>query len=104
MTMSPSFLRFKTLALALLSATHALDLPEYVGLKTSLNASILEVTLHNPNSVVNFWSQDTTDGLSDLVERLRNDNDTKVVIFKSDVPQFFVAHYDLASLSPSKLS
>jgi hypothetical protein len=77
------------------SAARALDLPEYAGLKTSLNNSILEVTLHNSKSLRNLWDQDTQDGLTDLVGRLQKDNETKVVIFKSDVPRYFMGHLDL---------
>ncbi|KAH8651775.1 ClpP/crotonase-like domain-containing protein [Ilyonectria robusta] len=78
----------------------ALQLPDYRALKTSLNSTVLEVTFHNPDApVVNLWSQDTQDELTDLVERLQSDNETKVVIFKSDVPRFFIAHLDLEILA-----
>jgi hypothetical protein len=33
--------------------------------------------------------------LTDLVGRLQKDNETKVVIFKSDVPRYFMGHLDL---------
>ncbi|RYO43327.1 hypothetical protein AA0113_g4676 [Alternaria arborescens] len=82
-------------AFGIFSAARALDLPEYAGLKTSLNNSILEVTLHNSKSLRNLWDQDTQDGMTDLVGRLQKDNETKVVIFKSDVPRYFVGHLDL---------
>ncbi|OWY47311.1 hypothetical protein AA0119_g10668 [Alternaria tenuissima] len=82
-------------AFGIFSAARALELPEYAGLKTSLNNSILEVTLHNSKSLRNLWDQDTQDGLTDLVGRLQKDNETKVVIFKSDVPRYFMGHLDL---------
>jgi enoyl-CoA hydratase/carnithine racemase len=87
----------KTLALVgtLLPSALALDLPEYRGLKTAQNGSVLEVTLSNPDSAINLWGVDFQDGLTDLVARLGNDTETKVVIFNSDVPQFFCAHLDL---------
>ncbi|KAM5354604.1 hypothetical protein ACJ41O_001251 [Fusarium nematophilum] len=101
------FPRILTLAFAtaIFPVAIALQLPDYRALKTSLHSSVLEVTFHNPDApVVNLWSQDTQDELTDLVERLQNDNETKVVIFKSDVPRFFIAHLDLAILAgPNKL-
>ncbi|KFA51847.1 hypothetical protein S40293_04058 [Stachybotrys chartarum IBT 40293] len=78
-----------------LPVTIALDLPQYAGLKTAQNGTVLEVTLHNPNSAINLWSQDFQTGLTDIVRRLQADNETKVVVFKSDVPKFFCAHLDL---------
>lgn len=84
------------LATTLFPATLALQLPEYKALKTSLDSNILTVTFHNPDSPINLWNQDTQDGLIDLVERLQHDNETKVVIFNSDVPRFFTAHLDLS--------
>ncbi|KAF2186051.1 ClpP/crotonase [Zopfia rhizophila CBS 207.26] len=91
-----SSLRYQTLACALSTIVRALELPDYIGLKTSLNRSVLEVTLHNPNSPINLWNQDTQDGLVDLVGKLQQDNETKVVIFRSDIPRYFVAHLDLS--------
>ncbi|EWZ28092.1 enoyl-CoA hydratase [Fusarium oxysporum Fo47] len=77
------------------SSALSLDLPQYTGLKSAQNDSILTVTLHNPSSPVNLWNEDTQNDLTDLVSRLQYDNETKVVIFNSDVPRFFVAHLDL---------
>jgi enoyl-CoA hydratase/carnithine racemase len=94
--MTFSSLPFAAVAFAFLSTVCALDLPKYTGLKTSLNHSVLEVTFHNPNSAINLWNQDTTDGMTDLVRRLQQDNETKVVIFQSDVPRYFMAHLDLS--------
>ncbi|OBR16484.1 Enoyl-CoA hydratase/isomerase [Colletotrichum higginsianum IMI 349063] len=68
----------------LISSTLALELPKYRGLKTAQNGSVLEVTLHNPDSAINLWSQDFQEGLTDLVQKLQVDNETKVVVFKSD--------------------
>ncbi|KAG5657853.1 hypothetical protein KAF25_007886 [Fusarium avenaceum] len=93
--MIPTWLKTFALSGALLQTASALDLPEYRALKTAQNGSILEVTFHNPDSAINLWSADFQDGVTDIVKRLRNDNETKVVIFKSDVPKFFCAHLDL---------
>lgn len=76
------------------STVLSLDLPAYAALKTSQTAGILEITLHNPKSQINLWSEETQTGLTDIVRRLQHDNQTKVVIFKSDVPKFFTAHLD----------
>ncbi|KAI9170536.1 putative enoyl-CoA hydratase/isomerase YngF [Paramyrothecium foliicola] len=93
------FRLLSTLALAAanLPTTLALELPNYRALKTSLDKGVLRVTFHNPDSpIVNLWSQDTQDELTDLVKRLNVDNETQVVVFNSDVPRFFVAHLDTA--------
>jgi enoyl-CoA hydratase/carnithine racemase len=83
------------MAISMASSVLSLDLPKYTGLKTAQNDSILTVTFHNPSSPVNLWNGDTQNDLTDLVSRLQHDNETKVVIFNSDVPRFFVAHLDL---------
>ncbi|KAH6689733.1 ClpP/crotonase-like domain-containing protein [Plectosphaerella plurivora] len=93
--MSPTWIKTLALVGALLPSTLALDLPKYRGLKTAQNGALLEVTLHNPDSEINLWGADFQDGMTDLVARLANDTETKVVVFKSDRPQFFCAHADL---------
>ncbi|KAF6787090.1 enoyl-CoA hydratase [Colletotrichum sojae] len=94
--MSPLSFWVSAIAGSLFSTTtFALNLPQYTGLKTAQNGSILEVTLHNANSAINLWDQDTQNDMTDLVQRLQVDNETKAVVFKSDVPRFFCAHVDL---------
>lgn len=93
--MPSTWFSIQALAGLLLQTTNALELPDYTALKTYQNASVLEITLHNPKSPLNLWSQDIQSGLTDIVQRLQVDNETKVVIFKSDVPRFFSAHLDL---------
>ncbi|UPK95464.1 hypothetical protein LCI18_006399 [Fusarium solani-melongenae] len=75
------------MAISMASSVLSLDLPKYTGLKTAQNDSILTVTFHNPSSPVNLWNEDTQNDLTDLVSRLQTDNETKVVIFNSDVPR-----------------
>ncbi|KAH8787878.1 ClpP/crotonase-like domain-containing protein [Diaporthe sp. PMI_573] len=75
------------MAISMASSILSLDLPKYTGLKTAQNDSILTVTFHNPSSPVNLWNGDTQNDLTDLVSRLQHDNETKVVIFNSDVPR-----------------
>ncbi|GFF79923.1 hypothetical protein CNMCM8927_000699 [Aspergillus lentulus] len=72
-----------------------LDLPNYEGLLTSQKPGVLEVTFHNRHSTTNLWNRDTLFGLTDIVRRLQNDNETKAVVFKSDVPKYFLNHLDL---------
>ncbi|KAG4428530.1 hypothetical protein IFR05_015983 [Cadophora sp. M221] len=84
----------QALASLLLPKALTLELPEYAALKTSQIDGILEITLHNPASAINVWSQDTQSGMADIVSRLQSDNEIKVVIFKSDVPRFFCNHLD----------
>ncbi|RYO65576.1 hypothetical protein AA0116_g2102 [Alternaria tenuissima] len=93
--MAPSWFVAHLVACGILSSVQALQLPNYVGLKTSQNNSILDITFHNPNSTLNFWNQDTTNGLTDIVAKLQKDNETKVVVFRSDVPRYWIGHLDL---------
>ncbi|KXH62347.1 hypothetical protein CSAL01_10028 [Colletotrichum salicis] len=84
-----------TLAAVLIWPVYSIVLPDYTGLKTAQNGSILTVTFHNPSSPINLWNLKTQNDLADLVSRLQGNNETKVVIFNSDVPRFFMAHPDL---------
>lgn len=93
--MFPTWLKDILVSGVLLQSAFALDLPKYRGLKTAQHGSVLEVILHNPDSAINLWGVDFQNDITDLVGRLHNDNETKVVIFKSDVPKFFCAHLDL---------
>jgi enoyl-CoA hydratase/carnithine racemase len=102
--MAPSWFVAHLVACGILSSVQALQLPNYVGLKTSQNNSILDITFHNPNSTLNFWNQDTTNGLTDIVGKLQKDNETKVVVFRSDVPRYWIGHLDLTMPDLSKSS
>ncbi|KAM3065062.1 hypothetical protein ACMFMG_006175 [Clarireedia jacksonii] len=93
--MSFSWLRLCTVPL-LLSSVLALDLPPYPGLRTNQSRpGVLEIAFNSTNSDINIWGEDTVAGLTDIVQRLQNDNETKVVLFTSDVPKYFIAHLDL---------
>lgn len=76
----------------LVSTGVTLELPSYRGLKTSQKPRVLEVTFHSEKSMTSLWSQDTPSGLTDLVQNLQNNNETKVVVFDSDVPKYFLNH------------
>lgn len=82
------------------SVATALNLPTYKTLLTSQSPGVLTVTFHNPDSVVNLWTPQMLLDLTDLVQRLQSDNETKAVVFNSDYPKFFMAHADLGGLQP----
>lgn len=93
--MTFSWLYISTMSL-LWSTVLALDLPDYPALRTNQSrAGVLEIAFNNSQSEVNVWGQDALTGLTDIVKRLQNDTETKVVLFKSDIPQYFMAHLDL---------
>jgi enoyl-CoA hydratase/carnithine racemase len=89
-------IHFGTVLSVLTSFTSALELPQYSALLTSQEKpGVLEVTFHFQNTTINLWNQAALTDLTDLVQKLQADNDTKVVVFKSDVPKYFIAHADL---------
>ncbi|KAF4775379.1 hypothetical protein HER10_EVM0009833 [Colletotrichum scovillei] len=83
--MHPFIFSGLALAATLVRPVYSIDLPDYTGLKTSQNGSVLTVTFHNPSSPINLWNLDTQNDLTDLVSRLQVNNETKVVIFNSDI-------------------
>ncbi|KAH7411238.1 ClpP/crotonase-like domain-containing protein [Cadophora sp. MPI-SDFR-AT-0126] len=89
------WLVIQALAEILLPSALALELIGYAGLKTSQHNNIIDIAAQ---SHINghAWSQDTHFGMTDIVRRLQEDNEIKVVIFKSDVPRFFCNHFDPA--------
>ena len=46
------------------------------------------------NGPVNLLDPDTVDQLGALIERIENDPDLTVVVFGSDKPGYFMAHWD----------
>ena len=46
------------------------------------------------NGPVNLLDADTIDQLADLVDRIERESDLTVVVFRSDNPQYFMAHWD----------
>jgi enoyl-CoA hydratase/carnithine racemase len=50
------------------------------------------VTFHNPP--FNIYGPETMPQLDEVVTAIENDRDVKVVVFDSDVPDFFLTHYD----------
>src|SRR5215510_573466 len=60
-----------------------------------VSASYWRVTFDN--GPVNLLDPDTIDQLSMLIERIENDPDLTVVVFRSDKPGYFMAHWDFLS-------
>ncbi|PVH79993.1 enoyl-CoA hydratase/isomeras-like protein [Cadophora sp. DSE1049] len=91
--MSFLWTRLTVIAFAL-STVAALDLPTYPGLRTNQSRpGVLEIAFNN--GPVNVWGLNAITGLGDIVQKLQNDNETKVVLFTSDVPRYFANHLDL---------
>ncbi|KAK5992010.1 3-hydroxypropionyl-coenzyme A dehydratase [Cladobotryum mycophilum] len=67
----------------------------YTTLQTTKNGDILTVTLNNTITPVNLYSQIMGFELDHLVTSLQTDTLTKVVIFRSANPKFFIAHFDV---------
>jgi enoyl-CoA hydratase/carnithine racemase len=57
-----------------------------------LSPSYWRVTFDN--GAVNLLDPDTIDQLSTLIERIEKDPDLTVVVFRSDKPGYFMAHWD----------
>ncbi|MET3811039.1 enoyl-CoA hydratase/isomerase family protein [Arthrobacter sp. UYEF3] len=57
---------------------------------------IATITFHNPPA--NVVAAETAIRLHEIVEEIENDADVQVVLFKSDVPDFFLNHFDIAAV------
>ena len=57
---------------------------------------VVTITFHNPPA--NVVTAETAVRLHEIVTELENDSDVQVVLFKSDVPDFFLNHFDLAAV------
>lgn len=58
---------------------------------------VATITFHNPPA--NVVAAETAVRLREIVTDLESDADVQVVVFKSDVPDFFLNHFDLAAVS-----
>lgn len=70
----------------------AVAYPSYSTLRTTVTSGVARVTLDNPP--LNLLDAGLMTDLRDLVERLREDGDVRVVVFDSADPEFFSAHGD----------
>jgi enoyl-CoA hydratase/carnithine racemase len=68
-------------------------MPEYKTLKIDKVGKVMNVILHNPP--INLQDDDMMADLNHLVSFLESDRETKVVVFRSDVPDYFMAHFDI---------
>ncbi len=57
---------------------------------------VLTVTFNQPP--INIQSNQQLDDLDKLAEKLEGDRTIKVVVFQSNVPEFFIAHFDIEVL------
>ncbi len=60
------------------------------------NSGVLTVTFNQPP--INIQSNKQLDELDKLAEKLEGDRTIKVVVFQSNVPEFFIAHFDIEVL------
>lgn len=61
------------------------------------NPKVAAITFHNPPA--NVVAAETAVRLHEIVTDLENDSDVQVVVFTSDVPDFFLNHFDLAAVN-----
>lgn len=69
----------------------ATDAPDQVRL-TKVSAEYWRVTFHNPP--YNIYGPKTMPQLNAVIAALESDTTVRVVVFDSDVPDFFLTHYD----------
>ncbi|MFI3286375.1 MAG: enoyl-CoA hydratase/isomerase family protein [Rikenellaceae bacterium] len=63
---------------------------------TEAKEGVLTVTFNQPP--INIQSNKQLDELDKLAEKLEGDRTIKVVVFQSNVPEFFIAHFDIEVL------
>jgi enoyl-CoA hydratase/carnithine racemase len=67
-----------------------------------VSSSYWRVTIDN--GPVNLLDPDSVEQLADLVQRMENDPNLTVVVFRSDKPGYFMAHWDFTSDSARVLA
>jgi enoyl-CoA hydratase/carnithine racemase len=70
------------------------NMNEYETLRVEMNGAVMNVILSHPP--INLMDDAMVADLGNLVTRLENDRETKVVIFRSDTPDYFIAHFDIS--------
>ncbi|KAI8648381.1 hypothetical protein NCS56_01522600 [Fusarium sp. Ph1] len=74
-------------------------MPRYNTLSTSSSGKgALRITIHHGAS--NLWDWKITEDLAEVLDALEGNEETKVVIFSSGNPDYFIAHYDLRPTGP----
>lgn len=82
----PSLLPFIGVAIA--------TMHNFTTLETSSAKGVLTVTINNKASNVNLIGQRVLAEIDTLMDEVKDDTETKVVVFQSGNPTFFSAHYD----------
>jgi enoyl-CoA hydratase/carnithine racemase len=67
---------------------------DYMTLKVKMSGAVMNVTLSNPP--INLQTDAMMADLSALVAGLEANRETKVVVFRIDTPDYFMAHFDIA--------
>ena len=81
--------------------TIAIDVKTPV-LVTKKSPAYWRVTFDNPP--LNLFDPEMVAGLQNVVGELERDNEVKVVVFDSALPDYFIAHLDLARLEELDLT
>ncbi|KAH9908273.1 ClpP/crotonase-like domain-containing protein [Xylariomycetidae sp. FL2044] len=68
---------------------------------TKVSPAYWRATLSNPP--FNIQGQAFYEDLYEVIDQVANDNDVKVVVFDSNVENFWIAHFDLLNPVPSEL-
>ena len=69
---------------------------DYSLLRTRFSDGVMQVIIDNPPA--NIMTPELFMQLADLVERVAEDEEVRVIIFDSADPDFFIAHYDVGNL------
>lgn len=67
---------------------------KFTTIETSQSKGVLTVTINNKASNVNLIGQRVLSELDAVISAVKDDANTKVVVFQSGNPTFFSAHYD----------
>lgn len=78
-----------------LGSVFALDYPDYGTMNSTSSNGVMNVVINNPHSQINIVDYHFQSDLARLVQNLKNDTTTKVVVFSSGNPDFFLAHFEL---------
>ena len=74
---------------------------DYQLLEVEISARIARVTINNPP--INIITPALYQELVSLVAELKDDDALTVIVFKSADPDFFLAHYDVSSVTRATL-
>ena len=69
---------------------------EWKLLKVEKRESLVTVVIDNPP--INLITLDLYKELSQFVEKMSNEKEVSVILFKSANPDFFIAHFDVSAI------